>query len=231
MLQDRKSVRKLRAALDEHASPAPKTMEARPFPKLAVNDNERKFERFIRAIRQCNNLSDARRFRSEVASQLMREASVEEQDKTYLRRLETGKRILDQKVGKLSAVGGLTKDTVLQPNFRNGHASPGVENATIVEILHDVLGLSYFMEYMDRHSLMTLVQFWVVVDGFRNPLEDGFLDDDEIRDAPLDWTDTDRLDIAQINDAYLSKPELGVPDILREAVKSFILAVSDSGSG
>jgi len=224
MLQDRKSVRKLRAALDEHASPAPKTMEARPFPKLAVNDNERKFERFIRAIRQCNNLSDARRFRSEVASQLMREASVEEQDKTYLRRLETGKRILDQKVGKLSAVGGLTKDTVLQPNFRNGHASPGVENATIVEILHDVLGLSYFMEYMDRHSLMTLVQFWVVVDGFRNPLEDGFLDDDEIRDAPLDWTDTDRLDIAQINDAYLSKPELGVPDILREAVKSFIQA-------
>jgi sorting nexin-25 len=107
MLQDRKSVRKLRAALDEHAPL--QNDGSSPFPKLAVNDNERKFERFIRAIRQCNNLSDARRFRSEVASQLMREASVEEQDKTYLRRLETGKRILDQKVGKLSAVGGLTK--------------------------------------------------------------------------------------------------------------------------
>jgi sorting nexin-25 len=91
-----------------------------------------------------------------------------------------------------------------------------------VEILHDVLGLSYFMEYMDRHSLMTLVQFWVVVDGFRNPLEDGFLT--MTKSGTHRWTDTDRLDIAQINDAYLSKPELGVPDILREAVKSFIQA-------
>src|SRR5436190_7041317 len=98
VMQDRKTVRKLRAALDEHASPIPRSKRERSFPRLSVQDNERMFERFIRAIRICNNLSDARRFRSEVSSQLKREARVEGQDQTYLRRLETGKRILDQKV-------------------------------------------------------------------------------------------------------------------------------------
>jgi hypothetical protein len=33
------------------------------------------------------------------------------------------------------------------------------------------------VEFMDRQKLMSLVQFWVVVDGFRNPLEDDFGDE------------------------------------------------------
>ena len=228
MLQERRSVRKLRAALDEHASPAPKQAATQPFPRLAAKDNERKFERFVRAIRQCNDLSDARRFRSEVVSQLKRAVMVEAQDKTYLRRLETGKRLLDQKVEKLSAVGGLGKSTARQSDDRNGQSTFEVKDATIVEILHDASGLSYFMEYMDRHRLMSLVQFWIVVDGFRNPLEDDSLEEDDIMGAPLKWTDTDRLDIAQIHEAYISKPELGVSEVSREAVKFFLQAGRDA---
>ena len=125
MLQDRSTVRKLRAALDEHASPAPKTKRAAPFPRLASGDHERRFERFIRAIRKVNNLSDARRFRSEVSSQLKRDALQENQDSVYLRRLEIGKRILDQRVNQLAAGGehqaqqGAHRVTVqLPPSFR-----------------------------------------------------------------------------------------------------------------
>ena len=137
MLQDRKTVRKLRAALDEHASPAPKASKAHQFPMLAPHDDERKFERFIRAIRQCQNLSDARRFRSEVASQLKRESMLEGQDHVYLRRLETGKRILDQRVGRLSAVGSTSRSQMPQPDFRDGQAASRMENASIKEVLHD----------------------------------------------------------------------------------------------
>ena len=228
MLQDRKTVRKLRAALDEHASPAPKASKAHPIPMLAPHDDERKFERFIRAIRQCQNLSDARRFRSEVASQLKRESMLEGQDHIYLRRLETGKRILDQRVGRLSAPGSTSRSQMPQPDLGDGQARSRMENASIKEVLHDASGLSYFMEYMDRQRLMSLVQFWVVVDGIRNPLEEDITEDKSFSKVPRQWTESDRIDLAQIAEAYLSKPELKVPAKSREAVRQFLKAGRDA---
>ena len=222
MLQDRKTVRKLRAALDQHASPAPKVSKPHTFPRIAPGDDERKFERFVRSIRQCNNLSEARRFRSEVASQLKRESMMEGQDHIFLRRLDTGKQLLDQRVGKLSAVGGTSGSRMPQPDFQKGQNTSRLLNASLTEVLHDASGLSYFMEYMDRHRLMTFVQFWIVVDGVRNPLEGDLQADDPFSGAQVQWTDSDRADIAQINEAYLSKPELNVPESSREAVRAFL---------
>lgn len=223
MLQDRKTVRKLRAALDEHASPA-QASKAHQFPMLAPYDDERKFERFIRAIRQCQRLSDARRFRSEVASQLKRESMLEGQDHVYLRRLETGKRILDQRVSRLSAVGSTSRSQMPQPDFGDGQATSRMENASIKEVLHDASGLSYFMEYMDRQRLMSLVQFWVVVDGIRTPLEEDIIEDESVSEVPRQWTESDQIDLGQIAEAYLSKPELKVPEKSREAVRQFLKA-------
>ena len=224
MLQDRKTVRKLRAALDQHASPAPKVPKPHTFPRIAPGDDERKFERFIRSIRQCNNLSEARRFRSEVASQLKRESMMEGQDQILLRRLDTGKQLLDQRVGKLSAVGGTSGSRMQQPDIQKGQSTSRLLNASLTEVLHDASGLSYFMEYMDRHRLMTFVQFWIVVDGVRNPLEDDLPSDDPFSGTQVQWTDSDRTDIAQINEAYLSKPELNIPESTRDAVRAFLKA-------
>ncbi|MCJ1340902.1 Intermediate filament protein [Bachmanniomyces sp. S44760] len=225
VLQDRKSVRKLRAALDEHASPAPKAPKLHSFPRLSPNDDERKFERFIRAARQVNNLSDARRFRSEVASQLKRGSMMEGPDHMYLRRLQTGKRVLDQRVGRLSAVGGSMKGQApAAADSGKIHATPRLANASLLDVLHDASGLSYFMEYMDRQMRMPLVQFWIVVDGFRNPLEDDYLEEDNFSGIPPKWSDSDRRDLAQIAEAYLTKPELKVQEPTQEAVQQFLRA-------
>ncbi|CAF9926698.1 MAG: Intermediate filament protein [Alectoria fallacina] len=222
MLQDRKTVRKLRAALDQHASPAPKVSKQHAFPRIAPGDDERKFERFIRSIRQCNNLSEARRFRSEVASQLKRESMMEGQDQIFLRRLDTGKQLLDQRVGKLSAVGGTSGSRIPQPDFSKSQNTSRLLNASLTEVLHDASGLSYFMEYMDRHRLMTFVQFWIVVDGFRVPLEEDLQADDPFSGSQVQWTDSDRADIAQINEAYMSKSELNIPESSKEVVRVFL---------
>ncbi|GAT29166.1 intermediate filament protein [Aspergillus luchuensis] len=221
-IQDRKTVRKLRAALDEHASPAPRSKRGHPFPRLSPHDSERAFERFVRAIRRCNNLSDARRFRALVASQLKRETMVEGQDQVYLRRLETGKRVLDQKVAKLSAPGGtqMSHASAAVSHFRRKNSIP--QEASLVDVMHDASGLSYFMEFMDRQQLMSLVQFWIVVDGFRNPLEDDF--GDESSPTSTSWTPADRSDMALISETYLSKPELKVSDESRRVVKAFLSA-------
>ncbi|PWY81790.1 PXA-domain-containing protein [Aspergillus heteromorphus CBS 117.55] len=221
-IQDRKTVRKLRAALDEHASPAPRS-KRHSFPRLSPHDSERAFERFVRAIRRCNNLSEARRFRALVTSQLKRETMVEGQDQVYLRRLETGKRVLDQKVAKLSAPGGtrlLSHASAAVTHFRRKNSVP--QEASLVDVMHDASGLSYFMEFMDRQQLMSLVQFWIVVDGFRNPLEDDF--GDESSPSSTTWTPADRSDMALISETYLSKSELKVTDESRRIVKAFLSA-------
>ncbi|KAJ2903632.1 hypothetical protein MKZ38_009575 [Zalerion maritima] len=227
MLQDRSTVRKLRAALDQHASPAPKSGKTVMFPRLSLNDNERKFEKFIRAIRKTNNLSDARRFRSEVASQLMKDSQKEGQDPVYIRRLDMGKRLLDQRVQMLAAGGDRRAvRPPLAPIQSQSVAASRLERASLPDLLRDAAGLSYFMEYMDRQKLLPMVQFWLVVDGFRNPLEEDGPenDNDPVPSGLPPWTESDRLDLAQIDQAYLSRPELRVSEKKRGIVRDFLEA-------
>jgi sorting nexin-25 len=219
MLQDRSTVRKLRAALDEHTSPAPRSGKLAMIPRLSPGESERKFEKFIRAIRRTNNLSDARRFRSEVASQLKRDSQQDSQDQVYLRRLELGKKLLDQKVHALAAGGD--RSAPFLPSTQAPSTSR-LENASLVDLLHDSAGLSYFMEYMDRQKLLSLVQFWLVVDGFRNPLEDELQDGEQLAMTLPMWTESDRVDLSQIEQAYLSKLELKVPEASRKEVRAFL---------
>jgi sorting nexin-25 len=223
MLQDRSTVRKLRAALDQHAQPSPRASKLGTTPRFGPGDNARKYEKFLRGIEKINNLSDARRFRSEVASQLKRDSLQENPDQVYLRRLEVGKRWLDQKVNRLAAGGDRHSAPAPAPSAPAPKTS-WLEHASLVELLRDPSGLSYFMEYMDRQGLMSLVQFWLVVDGFRNPLEDDGQEEDEAPPTLAPWTDSDRLDLQQIHQAYLSKPELKVPDASKKEVRDFLQA-------
>lgn len=221
MLQDRSTVKKLRAALDQHAPSAPKSGKPVSFPRLAPGDSERRFERFVRTIRKVMTLSDARRFRSEVTSQLKRDSQQEGVDPVYLRRLEMGKRLLDQRV-QLLAAGGDRRAMTLPPAQA---PESKLENSSLAELLRDASGLSYFMEYMDRQRLMSLVQFWLVVDGFRNPLEEEeHNDQDHLPLALPPWTSSDRQDLAQIEQAYLSKSELKVPESSKRRVREFLEA-------
>lgn len=218
-LQDRKTVRRMRAALDQHASPMAKRQTDAELPRLSPSDSERAFERFVKAIRSTKNLTDARKFRSQLANQLKRESMVEGQDAVYLRRLEMGKRVLDQKIAKLTSTTSNLSMTTAQPE-----PTSKPRDLSLVEIMHTATGLSYFMEYMDRQKRMSLVQFWVVVDGFRNPLEDDFGEERIASSSAETWTDADRADIAQTSETYMSKPELSVSDEARAAIRSFLLA-------
>lgn len=161
-LQDRKTVRKLRAALDKHATPQRERTEGgalrgQPHPqfiRLSPKDDERTFERFIRSIRHCSNLSDARRLRTEITAQLKRDGkmteSIDSQWAVYIRRLETGKRMIDQKVATLSAGAGAGMKRIESEPVMAGRASPAVaeskiESYTLEEVMKDPGGLMYFM--------------------------------------------------------------------------------------
>ncbi|KXT02562.1 hypothetical protein AC578_10649 [Pseudocercospora eumusae] len=230
-LQDRKSVRKVRAALDQHAPISPaKVARSSQFLRLRPYDSERHFERFIRSIRQVSTLNEARRFRSEIMTQLRRDAQVEGQDAAYLRRLETGRRLLDQRITSLSqqAANGSEKPLPalkVQMLGRNSESESRKQQASLREVIYDAAGLSYFMEYMDRQKLMKLVQFYLVVDGFRGPLEG---DNDE--PTPTVATDPDQMNIAQMYSEYLSQSELQTPDEVMHIVKRYLKAGSKAGT-
>lgn len=225
MLQDRKAVRKVRAALDQTAPVSPKTLKHAHFPRLRPYDSERHFERFIRAIRHVDTLSEARRFRSEIMSQLRRDSAAADQDAAYLRRLETGKRLLDQKIVTLSTTGTKKPKLSVQPPGTDGDVASRKRQASLREVLYDAAGLGYLMEYMDRQRLMILVQFYIVVDGFRGPLEG---DHDDVNLAIA--SDPDRMDISQMYDGYLSKQELQTDDEAMQAVKSYLKAGRDASA-
>lgn len=79
---------------------------------------------------------------------------------------------------------------------------------------------------MDRLNRLSLVQFWLVVDGLRNPLEDDDPEDDiDHPHTPLtNCTPSDRHDIAQVYEAYFSKPELEIPERTKNDVRVFLKA-------
>ena len=227
LLQDRKSVRKLRAALDEHAPVSPRG-GAKPMeiPRLRPNDTERQFERFIRAIRQTATLSDARRFRSEVASQIRKESAAADQDPVYMRRLDAGRRILDQKIANLSAAPGPNGRPKLVQQVSSAALDSGsrLRRSSLKEVLHKSSGLSYFMEFMDRRQKMRLVQFWIIIDGFRNPLEEDTDEPGHTLQEQAHYSSADRMDIVQIKQSYLGLPELHVSPTGRKAVDVYLKA-------
>lgn len=70
-LQDRKAVQRLRAALDKHANPAV-SKNQQPIVRLTAKSDERTYEKFVRGLRRCTLLSEARRMRYDISIQLKR---------------------------------------------------------------------------------------------------------------------------------------------------------------
>jgi sorting nexin-25 len=76
------------------------------------------------------------------------------------------------------------------------------------DVLSNPSSLSYFMEFMDRRHRAMLVQFWLTVESFKNPLEsiDSASSGDEeepIQDRMA--LTTVKEDISMINDLYFSR--------------------------
>lgn len=77
---------------------------------------------------------------------------------------------------------------------------------------------------MDRRKRIALVQFWMLVDGIRNPLESDPDENEFVVPTQTNWSSTERNDIAQIYDTYLSLPELQISETSKTAIKTFLRA-------
>jgi sorting nexin-25 len=85
--------------------------------------------------------------------------------------------------------------------------TPTTNRLSLRDVLTTPTSLSYFMEFMDRRNRSLLVQFWLTVESFKNPLEavdsDSSGDDD---DELIQHSETVKEDITMVNDLYFSSP-------------------------
>ena len=220
-LQERKKVVKLRAALQEHSPSSLQAKGPSHYPKLSAKDSERKFDRFIRGLKLCNNLGDARKLHNEISRQIQKEMKTEKPDQLYLHKLNSGRKLLDQKIETLSLADSKKWTSKVQATSQSRGQPSNQSKITLKTILYDASGLPVFMEYMNRLNLMLLVQFYLVVDGFRAPSEED-LDNKTSPSTIKTWTDFDRLNMLQIYNSYLTKAELKLPTPLLHDVKRFL---------
>ncbi|KAK9236830.1 PXA domain-containing protein [Lipomyces kononenkoae] len=226
-LQDRKAVQRLRAALDKHANPANKKTQ-QPIVRLTAKSDERAYEKFVRGIRRCTLLSEARRLRYDITIQLKR-ALIDGNDLLLIRRLKNARRLIDLKIMDL------TNENLSPSKRKEAKATPTQtstndprENYTILQLLQGSAGLSYFMEFMDRQRRTVLLQFYLVVNGFKNPLEEDNDDSDGDSESTVTWSTSatwssaDKDDINQIYDSYFNDPLIDVPQAYKDDVKKFL---------
>ncbi|KAG1864682.1 PhoX domain-containing protein [Suillus subalutaceus] len=179
---------------------------------ITVRTDMRQFESFLRSINRCSSLLDARRLKNDIMGEIRRTrlllANHEKEDwisgeKTedvvaFLDRLYTAKRTVEQRIVIL---GGEDSKSAASPE------SGLRTQVALRDILSNPTSLSYFMEFMDRRHRSLLVQFWLTVESFKNPLEsiDSSSSGDE--DEPLQGpssSSTLKEDISMIKDLYFS---------------------------
>ena len=196
-------------------------------PTLRPDASEREFEKMIRSIRKCDNLSDARRFRSELVRQIERHKRSNGQNGTYHKRLEIGRKLLDQRIEHLSGASSKLARSreKISPQSSNHHSNP--ETASLREVLYDAAGLSFFMEYMDRRGLTSFVQYWMVVDGYRNPLEQ---EGEDLAQSNRLWSESERQDLARICETYQKDPNIVFPHDADKSIQSFLAAGGDAST-
>ena len=106
------------------------------------------------------------------------------------------------------------------------HARPRV---SLREILLQPSSLSYFMEYQERRKRSLPVQFWCLVEGLKDPLDDGNLDGDLTTPIPEPTPAaiaTSKSDLFLLWDAYFSTNTLGLNSKHLRVVKAFVVGSS-----
>ncbi|CDO73019.1 hypothetical protein BN946_scf185007.g73 [Trametes cinnabarina] len=191
---------------------------------ITIRTDAKQFESFLRSISRCSSLLDARRLRNDIMGEIRRTRTLlannansdwingekTEDIVAFLDRLYTAKRKVEKRIVVLGGEAD-SRQTIYQE-------TPTTTSLTLRDILTNPSSLSYFMEFMDRRHRSLLVQFWLTVESFKNPLESvdsGSSDEDD--EPLLDPAQSATLkdDISLINELYFSSP---VPDPVLSAV-------------
>ncbi|EJD54877.1 hypothetical protein AURDEDRAFT_51264 [Auricularia subglabra TFB-10046 SS5] len=195
-----------------------------PIERISARTDAVHFDAFLRSIRRSNSLLDARRLKNDIAGEIRKTRAVlANNDKgdwidgektehvvAYLDRLYTAKRTVEERITVLS---GSTSDSRQSGVFNEGGVPANFP--VLRTVLAHPAALGYFMEFLDRRSRSVLVQFWLAVESFKNPLEDADAEsgpeDNAEDDASEAEAQTLREDMRMLLTQYLAPGAMPVP--------------------
>ncbi|KAJ7103236.1 PhoX domain-containing protein [Mycena belliarum] len=219
-IHEQKLITKVRNVLEAQAPRPQHRLSSAPVSALpttetiTIRTDARQFESFLRSINRCSSLLDARRLKNDVVGEIRRTrislANHEKEDwingeKTedvvaFLDRLYTAKRKVEERIVVLGG-GDERQSSYQEPGPKSG--------LSLRDVLQNPSSLSYFMEFMDRRHRSLLVQFWLTVESFKNPLESvdsGSSGDEDEHIQDVSTSVTVQEDISMIYELYFSTP-------------------------
>lgn len=125
---------------------------------------------------RCPSLLEAKRLRNDIETDLRKTKlpdSLSEEPAAlltrYIERLTTARQVIDKRISEL---GGQTIPLSTTPASTTG-------TLVLRDILHQPGAMSFFMEFMDRRHRAMLPQFYLTIEGLKDPLEEENIDDEE----------------------------------------------------
>nr|XP_019049329.1 hypothetical protein I302_03111 [Kwoniella bestiolae CBS 10118]OCF28259.1 hypothetical protein I302_03111 [Kwoniella bestiolae CBS 10118] len=202
---------------------------------ISSESSSKQFDNFLRSIGKLKTLGDARRLRSDVerelrsaklalADELRQGQSSKEGDKKlkraekYVQRLERAKVDIDRKVEILSGQPGKPPRSLERsPMSSMILEAASTETVTLYSILSDPSSLAYWLEHMERRGRSRLVQYWLTVEGFKDPLEAAGLNSaldstsqPNVQLASSGSNDTVGEDVAFLYEMYFAAGQTGI---------------------
>ncbi|EMR09289.1 hypothetical protein PNEG_02250 [Pneumocystis murina B123] len=233
IIQERKKIRRIRDVVKKH-SLYEKMERQRYTPKFPLN-NEKMFEKYIYFIKQCNNLSDLRKMRNDLIlenhkfqSKIYSNKYNYENDQHIdhvLAKFQKSKYFIEKQIRILTGNINIDYSDFIMQTPEVLFAQKDIK---LIEILHNVSGLSYFMEFMDQKNRIVLVQFWLVVNGLNNPSDHDISSKNDplgvISTFPenLDVRLSYKEDISTIFETYFSENLLNISEENKNVIKEFI---------
>ncbi|CDZ96581.1 Intermediate filament-like protein, sorting nexins, and related proteins containing PX (PhoX) domain(s) [Phaffia rhodozyma] len=166
--------------------------------RISSKTDPKDFDRFVRNIGKIESLMEIRRLRSDIDREIRRtkvflekigagapdsSQDIPKGQRGHLERLFFARDFIEKKIAMISGDPSAPSSSLdLSPSYTLS------TNQTIdlLSVLTNPSSLPFFMEFMERRSKLLLVQFWLMAESFKNPLDDwesgnfsDDLDDDE----------------------------------------------------
>ncbi|GEM06713.1 phoX domain-containing protein [Rhodotorula toruloides] len=203
-IRDQKMVNEFREALNKQGSVLADP-PARSFASASSPPSKRRTE----------VVTEAKRLRSDVSGQIRRAKVLTDGKELnevvdgvkvaewvdFIERLYTAKRKIDKRIDKLGGTQGLARAPSVLGNL-NSHLDTPVR---LSDMLVDPTAVTYVMEFLERRRHADRAQFWLLVEGLKDPLDGIESDESLATDSTLDANAaTSTLeDIRMIWSAYL----------------------------
>ncbi len=207
---------------------------------ISSSTDAKHFDLFLKSINKIKSLAEAKRMKNDIDREFRRtKADIEVYEKNegsrpkdlvaHLERMEHAEAKIAKRIKSLSVRGpeadadkssarrwiAPTQDARPQDPADKSVELLSSEHTTLRDILLNPSALGYFMEFMDRRQQSRLVQFWVTVESFKDPLVEVESSDDgngfQVDSLQYQTWPTAAEDVSMIWETYLSPTCQGGP--------------------